>query len=68
MVVTGHCIKRLTQVITRHRSPILNNGRAELVSVFTYYAHMGYLAENGGAIRATNGNNSYGNFGRSTWY
>ena len=24
---------------------------------------MGYLAENGGAIRATNGNNSYGNFG-----
>jgi len=42
---------------------ILNNGRAELVSVFTYYAHMGYLAENGGAIRATNGNNSYGNFG-----
>ena len=42
---------------------ILNNGRAELVSVFTYYAHIGYLAESGGRIRATNGNNSYGTFG-----
>jgi hypothetical protein len=42
---------------------ILNNGRAELVSVFTYYSHIGYLAETGGRIRATNGNNSYGAFG-----
>ena len=42
---------------------ILNNGRAELVSVFTYYGHIGYLAESGGRIRATNGNNSYGKFG-----
>lgn len=42
---------------------ITNNGRVELVSVFTYYNHIGYLAENGGKIRATNGNNSYGNFG-----
>jgi hypothetical protein len=42
---------------------ITNNGRAELVSVFTYYSHIGYLAENGGRIRATNGNNSYGDFG-----
>ena len=42
---------------------ITNNGRAELVSVFTYYCTVGYLAENGGVIRATNGNNSYGNFG-----
>ena len=42
---------------------ILNNGRAELVSVFTYYSHIGYLAESGGRIRATNGNNSYGTFG-----
>jgi hypothetical protein len=42
---------------------ILNNGRAELVSVFTYYSHVGYLAESGGRIRATNGNNSYGDFG-----
>lgn len=40
-----------------------NNGRAELVSVFTYYSHVGYLATNGGRIRATNGNNSYGDFG-----
>jgi hypothetical protein len=42
---------------------VLNQGRAELVSVFTYYAHIGYLATNGGIIRGTNGNNSYGAFG-----
>ena len=40
-----------------------NRGRSELVSVFTYYAHIGYLAESGGILRATNGNNSYGTFG-----
>jgi len=42
---------------------IVNNARAELVSVFTYYCAIGYLAENGGVIRATNGNNSYGKYG-----
>ena len=42
---------------------VLNNGRAELVSVFTYYCHIGYLAEDGGVIRATNGNCSYGTYG-----
>jgi hypothetical protein len=42
---------------------VLNQGRAELVSVFSYYAHIGYLATNGGIIRGTNGNNSYGAFG-----
>ena len=42
---------------------VLNGGRAELVSVFTYYNQVGYLAENGGIIRATNGNCSYGRFG-----
>jgi len=42
---------------------VLNNGRAELVSVFTYYSHIGYFAEQGGIIRATNGNNSYGTWG-----
>jgi hypothetical protein len=42
---------------------VTNNGRAELVSVFTYYSHIGYLAENGGRIRGANGNNSYGDFG-----
>ena len=40
-----------------------NLGRSELVSVFTYYNHIGYLAENGGILRATNGNNSYGEYG-----
>jgi len=42
---------------------ITNLGRAELVSVFSYYGHIGYLAENGGKIRATNGNCSYGDKG-----
>jgi hypothetical protein len=40
-----------------------NQGRSECVSVFTYYAHLGYLAESGGVIRGTNGNCSYGTFG-----
>jgi hypothetical protein len=35
----------------------------ECVSVFSYYAYSGYMAENGGRIRATNGNSSYGTFG-----
>jgi len=42
---------------------VTNNGRAELVSVFTYYAQIGYFAEAGGIIRATNGNCSYGDIG-----
>jgi len=42
---------------------VQNGGRAELVSVFTYYCHVGYLAKNGGIIRATNGNCSYGKYG-----
>jgi hypothetical protein len=42
---------------------VTNNGRAELVSVFTYYCHVGYLAVDGGIIRGTNGNCSYGRFG-----
>ena len=42
---------------------ILNNGRVEMVSVFTYYCQIGYFAEQGGVIRATNGNNSYGDYG-----
>jgi len=38
-------------------------GLSELVSVFTYYCHIGYLATDGGKIRALNGNNSYGLYG-----
>ena len=41
----------------------LRGGRSELVSVFTYYNYIGYLAESGGKVRATNGNNSYGTYG-----
>ena len=40
-----------------------NGGRSEIVSVFTYYCHMGYLADSGGTIRAANCNNSYGEYG-----
>ena len=35
----------------------------EAVSVFSYYAYAGYFSEDGGRIRATNGNSSYGTFG-----
>ena len=53
-----------TQVISDGIGAWITNGaRAELVSVFTYYAQIGYLAEAGGVIRATNGNCSYGSFG-----
>ena len=41
------------------------NALTELVSVFSYYGHIGYLAEDGGKIRATNGNSSYGTYGVS---
>jgi hypothetical protein len=40
-----------------------NSARAELVSVFTYYNKIGYLAQSGSVLRATNGNNSYGDYG-----
>ena len=42
---------------------VLNDGRSEIVSVFTYYCNIGYLAETGGKIRAIVGNNSYGEYG-----
>ena len=42
---------------------VTNNARAELVSIFTYYCQIGYFAEDGGIIRAANGNNSYGRYG-----
>jgi len=39
------------------------DGLSELVSVFTYYCYIGYLCTEGGKVRATNGNNSYGEYG-----
>ena len=35
----------------------------ECVSVFSYYNYAGYFAEDGGRVRATNGNSSYGQYG-----
>lgn len=40
-----------------------SDGLTEVVSVFTYYNHISYLCTNGGKIRGTNGNSSYGTFG-----
>lgn len=42
---------------------VKSDARVELVSVFTYYCNIGYLAESGGKIRALVGNNSYGEYG-----
>ena len=42
---------------------VLNDARSELVSCFTYYCDIGYLAESGAKIRAVVGNNSYGEYG-----
>ena len=41
----------------------INNALSELVSMFTYYCHTGYLAADGSQIRSIAGNNSYGFFG-----
>ena len=40
-----------------------NNALSELVSVFTYYCHTGYISSNGSQIRSLTGNNSYGVYG-----
>ena len=39
------------------------NALVEAVSVFSYYNYAGYFAEDGGRVRATNGNSSYGQYG-----
>lgn len=39
------------------------DAKSELVSVFSYYAYAGYMAEAGGRIRSANGNSSYGTYG-----
>ena len=42
---------------------VINNALSELVSMFTYYCHTGYLAKDGSQIRSIAGNNSYGFYG-----
>ena len=42
---------------------LVNNALSELVSMFTYYCHTGYLAKDGSQIRSIAGNNSYGFYG-----
>ena len=42
---------------------VINGGRAELVSVFTYYCDKGLNTESGGTIRALNCSNAYGEYG-----
>lgn len=41
----------------------INNALSELVSMFTYYCHTGYIAADGSQIRSISGNNSYGIYG-----
>jgi len=41
----------------------INNALSELVSMFTYYCHTGYIAADGSQIRSISGNNSYGVYG-----
>jgi len=40
-----------------------NGAFSEMVSMFTYYCHAAYYANNGSEIRSLNGSNGYGNFG-----
>lgn len=42
---------------------VKGQGKSEIVSCFTYYCWVGYVATGGGKIRALNGNNSYGTYG-----
>lgn len=42
---------------------VKDQGKAEIVSCFTYYCYFGYATSGGGFIRALNGNNSYGHWG-----
>lgn len=41
---------------------ITNNGNSEIVSCFTYYAHISYAATRGGNIRSLAGNSSWGTY------
>tara|TARA_B100000575_G_scaffold63193_1_gene48257 strand:+ start:5962 stop:10374 length:4413 start_codon:yes stop_codon:yes gene_type:complete len=53
-----------TQVIDGGVGFYVTNGAAtEIVSSFTYYAHISYTATRGGRIRAVTGNSSYGKYG-----
>jgi hypothetical protein len=45
---------------------VKDEGKAEIVSCFTYYNYFGYIATGGGFIRALNGNNSYGTWGATS--
>ena len=54
-----------TQILSDGIGVWVTGGSAlvEAVSVFAYFCYAGYLSENGGRSRATNGNSSYGSFG-----
>ena len=41
---------------------VTGNSYAEIVSCFTYYAHISYCASNGGQIRSLAGNSSWGTY------
>ena len=42
---------------------VTRGASSEIVSCFTYYAHISYSSTRGGKIRAVSGNSSYGKYG-----
>ena len=42
---------------------VTRGAASEIVSCFTYYAHISYISTRGGKIRAVSGNSSYGKYG-----
>ena len=42
---------------------VANQGKAEIVSCFTYFCWFGYATSGGGKLRSLSGNNSYGTYG-----
>ena len=63
--LTSMTCNDFTQILSDGIGVWVTGGDAlvEAVSVFAYFCYAGYLSENGGRSRATNGNSSYGEYG-----
>jgi len=61
---TSMCSNDFTQVNDLGYGLVATNtGLVEAVSVFSYYCHAAYFANNGGQIRSLNGSNAHGEYG-----
>jgi hypothetical protein len=61
---TSMCSNDFTQVNDLGYGLVATNtGLIEAVSVFSYYCHVAYYANNGGQIRSLNGSNAHGEYG-----